>query len=77
MHGNYLGPSIVAAGLDPDNLPVADKSKMNFGSGGNMKVKAWRDIWGSGQGVGQVEAVVSVHGIVDRLANEYLAARGT
>ncbi|MFX4914402.1 nitronate monooxygenase, partial [Acinetobacter baumannii] len=45
VHGNYLGPSIAAAGLDPDNLPVADKTKMNFGSGGNMKVKAWRDIW--------------------------------
>src|ERR1700737_566716 len=54
VHGNYLGPSIAAAGLDPENLPVADKSKMNFGSGGNMKVKAWRDIWGSGQGIGQI-----------------------
>jgi len=54
IHGNYLGPSIAAAGLDPDNLPVADKSKVNFGSGGNMKVKAWRDIWGSGQGIGQI-----------------------
>jgi cell division protein FtsB len=54
VHGNYLGPSIAAAGLDPDNLPVADKTKMNFGSGGNMKVKAWRDIWGCGQGIGQI-----------------------
>ncbi len=54
VHGNYLGPSIAAAGLDPDNLPVADKTKMNFGSGGNMKSKAWRDIWGSGQGIGQI-----------------------
>ena len=54
VHGNYLGPSIVAAGLDPDNLPVADKTKMNFGSGGNTKSKAWRDIWGSGQGIGQI-----------------------
>ena len=49
VHGNYLGPSIVAAGLDPDNLPLSDKSKMNFGSGGNTKAKAWRDIWGSGR----------------------------
>ena len=47
VHGNYLGPSIVAAGLDPDTLPDADKSKMNFGSGGNTKSKAWRDIWGA------------------------------
>ena len=54
VHGNYLGPSIVAAGLDPDNLPLSDKSKMNFGSGGNTKAKAWRDIWGSGQGIGQI-----------------------
>ena len=54
VHGNYLKRSIAAAGLDPDALPEADKSKMNFGSGGNMKVKAWRDIWGAGQGVGQI-----------------------
>ncbi len=54
VHGNYLKRSIAAAGLDPDDLPVADKSKMNFGSGGNTKAKAWRDIWGAGQGVGQI-----------------------
>ena len=53
MHGNYLRPSIVAAGLDPDNLPATDPSKMNFGSGGNTKAKAWRDIWGCGQGIGR------------------------
>src|SRR5262249_23176328 len=50
VHGNYLKRSVAAAGLDPDDLPVADKSKMNFGSGGNQKAKAWRDIWGAGQG---------------------------
>ncbi|HUB85778.1 MAG TPA: nitronate monooxygenase family protein, partial [Rhizomicrobium sp.] len=54
VHGNYLRSSVVAAGIDPDNMPVSDKSKMNFGSGGNMKQKAWRDIWGAGQGVGQI-----------------------
>src|SRR3546814_5277184 len=50
VHGNYLKPSIAKAGLDPDNLPVADKTTMNFGSGGGAKSKAWRDIWGAGQG---------------------------
>ncbi|MCC2105525.1 MAG: nitronate monooxygenase, partial [Hyphomicrobiales bacterium] len=55
VHGNYLRPSIVNAGLDPDNLPVSDPSKMNFGSGGNTKAKAWKDIWGSGQGIGAVK----------------------
>src|SRR5258707_1422464 len=54
VHGNYLRPSIIAAGLDPDNLPVSDASKMNFGSGGNTKAKAWKDILGCGQGIGQV-----------------------
>ena len=65
VHGNYLGPSIAAAGLDPQNLPVADKSKMNFGSGGNMKSKAWRDIWGSGQGIGQINDAPSVAELVE------------
>ncbi|MEJ1968190.1 MAG: nitronate monooxygenase family protein [Rhizomicrobium sp.] len=54
VHGNYLRPSIVAAGMDPDNLPVSDPSAMNFGSGGNTKAKAWKDIWGCGQGIGAV-----------------------
>jgi nitronate monooxygenase len=71
VHGNYLKPSIAAAGLDPDNLPVADKSKMNFGSGGGMKQKAWRDIWGSGQGVGSIDDVPPVAELVERLAAEY------
>lgn len=74
VHGNYLKPSIAAAGLDPDNLPVADKSKMNFGSGGNMKQKAWRDIWGSGQGVGSIHDAPAVGELVARLAQEYQAA---
>lgn len=75
VHGNYLRPSIVAAGLDPDNLPVSDPSAMNFGSGGNTEAKAWKDIWGSGQGIGAVKAVESVAERVDRLEAEYNAAR--
>ncbi len=75
VHGNYLGPSIVAAGLDPRNLPEADKSKMNFGSGGNMEKKAWKDIWGAGQGVGQIASVASVEEVVAQLTQEYKAAR--
>jgi len=75
VHGNYLRPSIVAAGLDPDNLPESDPSKMNFGSGGNTEAKAWKDIWGSGQGIGAVKAVETVAQRVDRLEAEYNAAR--
>jgi nitronate monooxygenase len=76
VHGNYLGPSITAAGLDVDNLPVADKSKMNFGSGGNTKAKAWRDIWGSGQGLGQITDAPPVAELVERLTAEFAEARG-
>jgi nitronate monooxygenase len=75
VHGNYLRSSIEAAGLDPDNLPVSDPSAMNFGSGGNQEAKAWRDIWGSGQGIGAVTAIESVSDRVDRLETEYKAAR--
>jgi len=75
VHGNYLRPSIIAAGLDPDNLPESDPSKMNFGSGGNTKAKAWKDIWGSGQGIGAVAAVESVADRVDRLEAEFVAAK--
>lgn len=75
VHGNYLRSSIAAAGLDPDDLPQSDKSKMNFASGGNMKQKAWRDIWGAGQGVGQIEDAPSVAELVGRLELEYRAAR--
>ena len=73
--GNYLRASIVAAGLDPDNLPQSDPTKMDFGSGGNTERKAWRDIWGSGQGIGMVTARRRVADEVDRLAAEYGAAR--
>ena len=72
--GNYLKPSIAAAGLDPNNLPEADKSKMDFGSGGNMKTKAWKDIWGSGQGIGGIQDVEPVEAVVSRLENEYRKA---
>jgi nitronate monooxygenase len=75
IHGNYLRGSIAAAGLDPDNLPESDPSQMNFGSGGNQSVKAWRDIWGSGQGIGAVKAVTPVAAFVDKLDAEYRAAR--
>ncbi|MGO6708553.1 NAD(P)H-dependent flavin oxidoreductase [Rhizobium leguminosarum] len=74
VHGNYLKPSIVAAGMDPDNLPLADASKMDFEQavGG---AKAWKDIWGSGQGISAVKAVEPVTKLVDRLEAEYRAAR--
>ncbi len=75
VHGNYLRPSIVAAGLDPEDLPQADPSKMNFGSGGNQKAKAWRDIWGCGQGIGAVKHVPTAGELVERLASEYEAAK--
>jgi len=75
VHGNYLRPSIVAAGLDPDNLPESDPSKMNFGSGGNTDAKAWKDIWGSGQGIGAVTEIESVAARVERLAAEYHQAK--
>ena len=75
VHGNYLRPSIVAAGLDPDNLPESDPSKMQFGSGGSTKSKAWRDIWGCGQGIGAVKDVQTTGEFVAKLTREYDAAR--
>ncbi len=72
--GNYLKPSISNAGLDPDNLPDADKTSMNFGSGGNTDSKAWKDIWGSGQGIGLIEDSPSVEELVGRLKSEYKLA---
>ncbi len=72
VHGNYLAPSIRAAGMDPDNLPESDPSKMNFG--GDAK-KAWKDIWGCGQGIGAIDAVTSTAELVARLRREYQAAR--
>ena len=71
VHGNYLRRSIVNAGLDPDALPESDPSKMTFSSG---SAKAWRDIWGSGQGVGAIDAVVGAADLVERLAREYREA---
>ena len=72
VHGNYLAPSIRAAGMDPDNLPESDPSKMNFG--GDAK-KAWKDIWGCGQGIGAINAVTSTAELVGKLRREYEAAR--
>jgi len=74
VHGNYLKPSVVAAGLDPDNLPESDPSKMDFGSG-SSKAKAWRDVWGSGQGIGAVKEIVGAADLVARLQAEYEAPR--
>jgi nitronate monooxygenase len=75
VSGNYLKPSIKNAGLDPDNLPDADKSTMNFGSGGNTDAKAWKDIWGSGQGIGGIKDDPSVEDLVTRIKEEYNKAR--
>jgi len=74
VHGNYLRQSIEASGLDPDNLPKGDYKTMNFGGGTNEAKKAWRDIWGSGQGIGAVRAVETVAERVDRLEREYRTA---
>ncbi len=74
IHGNYLKGSIVAAGMDPDNLPVSDPSKMNFG-GGENSAKAWKDIWGCGQGIGAIKEITSAAEMVARLKREYLAAK--
>ncbi len=75
VHGNYLKPSIVAAGMDPNALPEGDYSTMNFGSGGNTDAKAWKDIWGCGQGIGAVKSVLPAAELVARLRREYSAAR--
>jgi nitronate monooxygenase len=75
VHGNYLAPSITAAGMDPHNLPDGDISTMNFGSGGDTGAKAWKDIWGCGQGIGAVKAVLPAAELVARLRREYTQAR--
>jgi len=75
VNGNYLKHSVVAAGYDPLNLPKSDPRKMNFGTEGGAEKKVWRDIWSAGQGVGQIDAVVPVAGVVARLESEYGAAR--
>lgn len=74
VHGNYLRPSIVAQGLDPDNLAISDPSKMDFGSGPNGQAKAWRDIWGAGQGIGAIKEVGPAAELVERLEREYSEA---
>jgi len=72
VHGNYLRPSLLNAGLDPDNLPQSAAPAMDFGGD---KPRAWKDIWGSGQGIGAVESILPAAGLIDRLAREYAAAR--
>ncbi len=74
VHGNYLKGAVAASGLDPDNLPAADKSAMNFGSGGNSAAKAWRDIWSAGQGVGSITDAPNVSTLIRRMRDEYQAA---
>ncbi|MBW0006454.1 MAG: nitronate monooxygenase [Sphingomonas sp.] len=75
VHGNYLRSSIVSAGLDPDNLEAGSLDTMKFGSGGSSKSKAWKDIWGSGQGIGVIDRVHTVASYVDLLAEQYAAAK--
>ena len=75
VRGNYLRGSIVASGLDPDNLPAGDKGTMKYGSEGSSRAKAWRDIWGAGQGVGSIDQVLSAHEVVAQLSREYAAAK--
>jgi nitronate monooxygenase len=73
--GNYLRGSVARAGLDPDKLPEADKTKMNFGTGGNTELKAWRDIWSAGQSVSGIHDIETVEALLDGMAREYEAAR--
>lgn len=75
VHGNYLAPSIEAAGLDPKNLPDSDPSKMDFGSGGNTDAKAWKSIWGCGQGIGAVKSIGSTADLVAKLKTQFEEAR--
>ncbi|MBL4599197.1 MAG: nitronate monooxygenase [Rhizobiaceae bacterium] len=75
VHGNYLKPSIIRAGLDPDNLPESDPSKMSFASGSGDAAKAWKDIWGCGQGIGAVKSVTSAQEYIEKLTAEYNAAK--
>lgn len=74
VHGNYLAPSIAKSGLNPNDLPESDPSAMNFGSGGNQEAKAWKDIWGCGQGIGAVKSRMSTAEYVDKLEAEYVGA---
>ena len=74
VHGNYLKPSIVAQGLDPENLETSDASNMNFSSGAS-KPKSWKDIWGSGQGISSIKNVAPAKVLIDRLKSEYKDAK--
>jgi nitronate monooxygenase len=75
--GNYLRGSVAQTGMDPDRLPQADKSKMDFGTGGNSELKAWKDIWSAGQSVSGIHEVQDVQAVIDRLAREYAQARAS
>jgi nitronate monooxygenase len=75
IHGNYLRGSIAKTGLDPDRLPTADKTAMNFGTGGNTELKAWKDIWSAGQSVSGIHDIETVQALVERMADEYAAAQ--
>ncbi|MBK3745834.1 nitronate monooxygenase, partial [Paraburkholderia aspalathi] len=75
IHGNYLKASVVAAGLDPDNLPIADPTKMDFDHVHQEGTKAWKDIWGCGQGIGAVNEIVPTAKLIDRLECEFNEAR--
>ncbi|KQZ61051.1 2-nitropropane dioxygenase [Sphingopyxis sp. Root1497] len=77
VHGNYLRPSVVAAGMDPENLPQSDPSKMSFKSGGESDAKVWKDIWGCGQGIGAVKEVLPVARLVERMSEEYRSAKNS
>jgi nitronate monooxygenase len=73
--GNFLRDSVRRTGLDPDNLPTADKSKMSFASQGTLELKAWRDIWSAGQSVSGIREIVPVSTLIERMTNEYETAR--
>ena len=75
VHGNYLKPSIEAAGLDPNALPESDPSQMDFGSGGDSDAKAWKNIWGCGQGIGAVKKLGTTADYVAKLTAEYVDAK--
>ena len=75
VHGNYLSPSVEKAGMDPSNLPEADKTKMNFNSGGNASAKVWKDIYGSGQGINAIKKTISVDELVSKISIEFREAQ--
>ena len=75
VHGNYLSPSVERAGMDPANLPEADKTKMNFNSGGNASAKVWKDIYGSGQGINAIKETTSVSDLVNKISTEFKQAQ--